>query len=79
MQAIRQIVDAVGNTLTISIPQHFCNHRIEVILLPCEEIASTSMHSTWPAGFLDKLVGSMEEDPIHRFPQGIYENRKNLR
>ena len=75
MQAIRQIYQIAGDSLTIPIPESFRHHQLEVILLPIgeEQIAS------WPIGFLDKFAGCMADDPLTRASQGSYGTRDVLK
>ena len=40
MEAIRQTVNVVGNTITLQIPDSFTARRVEVIVLPAHEQAS---------------------------------------
>jgi predicted GTPase len=39
MQVLREIHQITSNTVTISVPEAFQNHRVEIIVLPLNEIA----------------------------------------
>ena len=39
MEAIRETVNVVGNTITVRIPEGFTARRVEVIVLPAQESA----------------------------------------
>ncbi len=41
MEAIRQTVNVVGNTITLQIPDSFTARRVEVIVLPAHEQTPT--------------------------------------
>ncbi len=54
MQALRRIHQMTSNTLTISVPEAFQNCRMEIIMLPLDEIISPKMVQN--KGWRDKLA-----------------------
>jgi hypothetical protein len=80
MQPIRQIYyDAPS---TISIPEEFQHHAVEVIIWPLDISEANPADETdangWPIGFFEATAGCLADDPIKRAPQGDYEIRLEL-
>lgn len=83
MTYFRQIIDGVAETITVPIALR--HRRVEVIILPLDEVSSNgAVHhdqtiavdaNGWPLGFFEQTFGSIPDLP-EREPQGNYEVRE---
>lgn len=81
MSIIREIREVVDGTISIDMPEGLLHRKVEVIVIPLDEISGdTNFHErkAWPPGFIEKTAGCMADDPIQRPPQGEYEDRENI-
>jgi hypothetical protein len=80
----RKLRSQVGKDgiLHLDIPIGVTDKEIEVMVIyqlvePSTQ-AKTSLALGWPAGFFEQTAGSLQDDPIVRYPQGEYEQRELL-
>ena len=78
MPYFRQIMEALPETITV--PSALRNRRVEIIMLPLDEIAPNGKSATvdangWPEGFFEETFGCWAGEPLVREPQGDYETR----
>ena len=79
MPYFRQIMEALPETITV--PSALRNRRVEIIMLPLDEVVPNGKPTAvdangWPLGFFDETFGSMPDFP-EREPQGEYEIRED--
>ena len=74
MEAIRQIYESSPELISIAIPPALQRRRLEVIILPLEEIHENPTAAD--EGIL-QFAGCLPDFP-DRAPQGEYENRLEL-
>lgn len=79
MSYFRQIIEALPETITV--PSALRNRRVEIIMLPLDEVVPNGKPTAvdangWPLGFFDETFGSMPDFP-EREPQGEYEIRED--
>lgn len=80
MPYYRQIIEALPETITV--PSALRNRRVEIIMLPLDEIAVNGKPAAvdangWPEGFFEETFGSMPDFP-ERELQGEYETREEF-
>ena len=78
MPYYRQIIEALPETITV--PSALRNRRVEIIILPLDEIAVNGKPAAvdangWPEGFFEETFGCWVGEPLVREPQGDYETR----
>lgn len=78
MSYFRQIIEALPETLIV--PAELRNRRVEIIMLPLDEVAPNGKPAAvdangWPLGFFEETFGSMPDFP-EREAQGEYEVRE---
>ena len=81
MSVIREIREVVNGTISIDMPAGLLHRKVEVIVIPLDEIAgdhSFYAGNMWPSGFFEETAGCMVDDPIRRPKQGEYEQRELL-
>jgi len=49
MEAVRKLAEVVGHTVTVRLPDTFSATRVEVIVLPLEDVADSSVSPKGPA------------------------------
>jgi len=49
MEAVRKLAEVVGHTVTVRLPDTFSATRVEVIVLPLEDVADLSVSPKGPA------------------------------
>ncbi|MDF5718154.1 MAG: hypothetical protein PUP93_30885 [Rhizonema sp. NSF051] len=80
----RKLRSQVGKDgiLHLDIPVGVTDSEIEVmvIYMPIEPSAQAKTPSElgWPPNFFEQTAGSLQDDPIVRYPQGEYEQREPL-
>jgi hypothetical protein len=68
MEAIRKVVDGSLLDSIISLPQHFQNRKVEIIVLPVEEpiesqkISAAEMDSILVGSITESLMGSLPDE-----------------
>jgi hypothetical protein len=81
MSVIKEIREVVDGPISIDMPASLFHRKVEVIVIPLDEISSDDNFiagNAWPYGFFEKTAGCMAEDPIRRPDQGEYEQREPL-
>ena len=78
MSYFRQIIEALPETLIV--PAELRNRRVEIIMLPLDEVAPNGKPAAvdangWPLGFFQETEGRWSGEPLVREPQGDYETR----
>ena len=78
MSYFRQIIEALPETLIV--PAELRNRRVEIIMLPLDEVAPNGKPAAvdangWPLGFFEETEGRWSGEPLVREPQGDYETR----
>jgi len=77
MQALRKVVEVSGDSVTVDLPPEWRLQKLEVIVLPVDELVDTSkQRSSWET-FVRQTYGSIPDFP-DREPQGDFENRRSL-
>jgi len=82
MNVIREIKQVMDTTISIDVPAALLHRKVEVIVIPLDEISSKGAgqeRRAWPPGFFEKTAGCLGDDPIQRAPQGDYEPRDRLK
>lgn len=80
MQALRQILTADSEHISIKIPKTFMNRPLEIIILPSEISKATANALTdWPKDFFANTAGCFSDTPLVREAQGEYEQRDTIR
>ena len=81
MNVIRVIKEVVECKISIDMPEDLLHRKVEVIVIPLDEISSEDEHrerKAWPPGFFEKTAGCLAADPVQRTPQGDYEHREHV-
>lgn len=78
MSYFRQMIEALPATITV--PADLRNRRVEMIMLPLDEVAPNGKPAAvdangWPEGFFEETFGCWAGEPLVREPQGDYETR----
>lgn len=78
MSYFRQIIEALPETLIV--PAELRNRRVEIIMLPLDEVAPNGKPAAvdangWLVGFFEETEGRWSGEPLVREPQGDYETR----
>jgi hypothetical protein len=78
MRALREILEVTSDTITVTVPSAFRNHKVEIIVLPLdEETAVGAAGQGWPQDFIARFSGCMPDFPDIP-PEGAYEHRQPL-
>lgn len=81
MNIIREIREVVNGTISIDMPKHLLHRKVEIIVIPLDDIsgeANVHERKAWPPDFIEKTAGCMANAPIRRPPQGEYEDREDI-
>jgi len=81
MNVIRVIKEVVECKISIDMPEHLLHRKVEVIVIPLDEISSEDERrerKAWPSDFFEKTAGCLADDPIQRPPQEEYEHREHV-
>ena len=81
MNVIREIKEVVDSTISIDMPADLLHRKVEVIVIPLDEISGEDEfqeRKAWPPGFFENTAGCLADDPIQRGPQGEYEQREHI-
>lgn len=81
MPYFRQIIEALPETITV--PPELRHRRVEIIILPLDEIAVNGKIAAvdangWPLGFFEATEGRWAGEPLVREAQGEYETRLEI-
>ncbi len=75
MDAVRKIYDDVPDT--IPVPPELRHRKVEVIILPLDEVGSKNKATGETRQDTAELFGALPDFP-ERYPQGDYEKRRNV-
>ena len=79
MEAIRKIMQAPQDSITVQLPLSFRRRMLEVLVMPLDDDAATNAAgSGWPADFFTRIAGGWSGPALERAPQGEFEIRKAL-
>ena len=79
MEAIRKIMQAPQDSITVQLPPSFRRRMLEVLVMPLDDDAMTPVSgSGWPADFFTRIVGGWSGPSPTRGSQGEFEIRKAL-
>jgi hypothetical protein len=59
MEVIREFIDGTRLTTVIPLPEHFKNHKLEVIIMPAEETAKSKPNADRIDKALHALAGAV--------------------
>lgn len=77
MQALRKVVEVSGSSVTVDLPPEWRLQKLEVIVLPVDELVDTrQQRQSWEA-FVRQTYGSIPDFP-ERESQGEFEIRRSL-
>lgn len=74
MEALKEIIEAIDTDIKIHIPNSFVGKKIEVIILPFEEIDIKEKKKEFMS-----LSGSWADLDTEKMKQEIYNSRKDIR
>ena len=75
-KAIRKIMQAPHDSITIELPPDFRLRNLEVLVTPIAE--QVGVDSVWPQDFFTRIAGGWSGAPLERGPQGEFEARLAL-
>ena len=81
MEAIRKIMQAPQDSITVQLPPSFRRRMLEVLVMPLDDDTATNAAgsgSGWPADFFTRIAGGWSGPALERAPQGKFEIRKAL-
>jgi len=76
MNVVRKIYENLP--AVIPIPDHLKNRRVELILLPLDEVEADNPQASKTANPLEQFAGAWQGEPLVRPEQGTYEEREAL-
>jgi hypothetical protein len=79
MQVVRKIQTVDTTLLSIKIPKSFMHRKLEILVMPAENVKTASVSADWPPGFFARTAGCFSEMPLVREDQGDYEARDAIK